>query len=326
MDRYIDKYGKELERALYNWYYGGRDASPMPVFNVLAEGIENDMQVFVPIEIPMEFYEMMGNNEDVKVGDILLIQKDIRIGFKHMPSQKEGYYYIPIFTNEEAGRRFENSSIINQSLNDLINALKNTDKCLGYMINPGNMQLALNDDTISMIFNHRRESQIVPVKGSVVDMHVDAIVNAAKNSLLGGGGVDGAIHKAAGKELLKECISLRGCNTGDAKITKAYNIKHADYIIHTVGPRYRGMEEDAKLLGSCYKRCLDIALENGCSDIAFPCISTGAYGYPVHKAASVALSTIAKWMDTHEDIVMNVYICCFLDTEMQAYRDILGIE
>ena len=118
---------------------------------------------------------------------------------------------------------------------------------------------------------------------------------------------------------------MRGCNTGDAKIIKAYNIKYADYIIHTVGPRYRGVEEDAKLLASCYKRSLDIALENGCSGIAFPCISTGAYGYPVNEAAIVALSTIAKWLDDHEDIIMNVYICCFLDKEMQAYRNILGI-
>lgn len=171
---------------------------------------------------------------------------------------------------------------------------------------------------------YAKKSHISFVKGSVVDQHVDAIVNAANESLLGGGGVDGAIHRAAGPELLAECRTLHGCHTGDAKITKAYGIKHADYIIHTVGPIYSGTEEDAKLLASCYQRSLDVALENGCTSIAFPGISTGVYGYPLDEAAQVSLASISRWLDAHKDIVMNIYICCFRDAEMQAYLSFKG--
>lgn len=174
-------------------------------------------------------------------------------------------------------------------------------------------------------YNPEVLKNITLVQASVVDMHVDAIVNAANTSLLGGGGVDGAIHRAAGPKLLEECRMLHGCKTGDAKITGAYNISNAKHIIHTVGPVYHGTAKDAELLGSCYTKCLDLALENGCSSIAFPGISTGIYGYPLDEAARVALDAIAAWMDAHPDVEMKITLCCFREVEMEPYEK-LGLK
>jgi O-acetyl-ADP-ribose deacetylase (regulator of RNase III) len=165
-------------------------------------------------------------------------------------------------------------------------------------------------------------NRIKVLNGDITKMTVDAIVNAANTSLLGGGGVDGAIHRAAGYELLEECRNLNGCETGKAKITKGYNLP-AKYVIHTVGPVYKdGKHGESELLASCYRESLILAAENGIKSIAFPCISTGVYGYPFREACVVALRTVEDFLQTNES-VSQVYMVCFGDSDYERFETIL---
>ena len=157
------------------------------------------------------------------------------------------------------------------------------------------------------------------MQGDITQLDVDAIVNAANRSLLGGGGVDGAIHRAAGPKLLEECRKLGGCNTGEAKITKGYNLK-ARHVIHTVGPVYSGKPRDSLLLSQCYSNSLELASQNNLSSVAFPAISCGVYGYPITDASKIAVDTVYRFLDENKSSVNKVIFILFSSEDYAIYK------
>ena len=207
-------------------------------------------------------------------------------------------------------------------------APKAPENIAGIVLNPDKKPLFLERKMIETILKAEERavrasrSGILVTKGDITKMKADCIVNAANCSLLGGGGVDGAIHRAAGPGLLEECRTLDGCHTGEAKITGAYNLP-AKYVIHTVGPIYDGDEEDPKLLASCYTNSLNLAKSKGAHSIIFPNISTGVYGYPKEEAAAIAMDTVGKWLAANKNYVMHVVMCCFDQENFEIYERIV---
>jgi O-acetyl-ADP-ribose deacetylase (regulator of RNase III) len=166
-------------------------------------------------------------------------------------------------------------------------------------------------------------ARLIALRADLTTLAVDAIVNAANTSLMGGGGVDGAIHRAAGRELVNECASLNGCHPGDAKITKGYKLP-AKHVIHTVGPVWHeGDRHEAETLASCYRRSLEVAQAHHLRTIAFPCISTGVYGYPPDRAASVAVQTVREFVSEHPGDFDEISFCCFSESDLQLYKALL---
>jgi len=166
------------------------------------------------------------------------------------------------------------------------------------------------------------QSRIEICQGDITQIEVDAIVNAANTSLLGGGGVDGAIHRAAGPELLAECRTIGGCPTGEARLTKGYRLP-ACYVIHTVGPVYRGRPEDSQLLKSCYANSFKLAQAHGLATLAFPAISCGVYGYPIQEAAQIALGSAASSLSDQPDLHRIVFVL-FSDGDRAIYEQAIN--
>jgi O-acetyl-ADP-ribose deacetylase len=166
-------------------------------------------------------------------------------------------------------------------------------------------------------------SRLTVVQGDITRLTVDAIVNAGNTSLLGGGGVDGAIHRAAGPELLAECRQIGGCSTGEARLTRGYRLP-ARHVIHAVGPVYRdGHSGEPELLRSCYVESLRLASAAGLKSIAFPCISTGIYGYPKFEASRIAVTAAIEWFTSHE-LPESVTFCCFGPDDTRSYKELLS--
>ncbi|HHV40149.1 MAG TPA: O-acetyl-ADP-ribose deacetylase [Bacteroidales bacterium] len=165
--------------------------------------------------------------------------------------------------------------------------------------------------------------RIAVVQGDITTLSVDAVVNAANTTLLGGGGVDGAIHRAAGPALLEECRTLGGCPVGEAKITKGYNLP-ARHVIHTVGPVWRGGRAgEPRLLASCYLNSLKLAVEHGVKTLAFPSISTGVYGYPIEEASAIAVQTIAEFLKS-DDSIQKVVLMAFSEKDERVLQETLA--
>jgi O-acetyl-ADP-ribose deacetylase (regulator of RNase III) len=173
-----------------------------------------------------------------------------------------------------------------------------------------------------VIINKKIMAEIEIYRGDITKLKVDAIVNAANRTLLGGGGVDGAIHRAAGGELLRACRELNGCATGDAKITKGYKLP-AKFVIHTVGPVWHGgKSNEDELLSSAYRRSLEVAVNNSLRTIAFPNISTGIYGFPKERAAKIAIDTVLEFTKTHKSIEKVIFVI-FDNVNYQIYKKLL---
>jgi O-acetyl-ADP-ribose deacetylase (regulator of RNase III) len=215
------------------------------------------------------------------------------------------------FTSRNMREVGAGKDILQMPFEGFLKSLLETSGIEGVVINPGKggsymIDKAMIMNLIAMTKNPTK--RLMYSVGDIAKMDMECIVNAANNSLLGGGGVDGAIHRAAGSGLLQECRTLGGCSTGEAKITKGYDLK-ADYIIHTVGPIYSGTDKDAELLAGCYRNSLNLAKNNGIHSIAFPAISTGAYGYPMLEAAQIATAEVEKWL---KENLMYPMVVCFV--------------
>ena len=300
------------------------DEKIIEVLETIRIAMNNGDKFTVPVEMPQAAIDVI-NGTELKVGNDIQVPDDMHFKIRTL-QLKNGMMVFAAFTSQEEVMEGEGTSTVTEDMESYLEKALMNPEIEGIMLNPWNLSFYLPKSYIRTIFNvnvssEKRENIIHIGTSDITQADVECIVNAANSSLLGGGGVDGAIHKAAGSELLEECRTLNGCKTGEAKITKGYNLK-AKYIIHTVGPRYSGKETDAVLLRNCYWNSLELARMNDIHSIAFPAISTGIYHYPLEEATEIALKTVSDWVKINPHYGMAVMFCCFNDKTTEVYNSI----
>lgn len=321
-----DRYTLEFERAIYNFRLAGNDAFYGAVANALVNGIEHGMEVLVPVEPTEPGLKLLDPSKD-NPSEPSIDETNSTVSILIETSDRD-HFIVPAFTSEEeldAGDQHY-MDVIRCRVSTLIYSARHWLGCIGIEFNKYNMVFNLFPDLYEPMLNKLASPMFEVIRASVLNMHVGAIVNAADSTLSGGGGLDGAIHRLAGPGLKKECRSYGGCGIGDAVITNSYRIDYVDAIIHTVGPVYSGRPEDRVSLANCYLSCLEAAAANGIFSIAFPCISTGANGFPLEEAAKVSIMALCEWFENHRNIPMNVYLCCFRKEEYQAYMKVMEMQ
>ncbi len=253
----------------------------------------------------------------------------------HAVTDDEGNDWMPVFTSPDKVMEGEVVDVMAHQIETLMAMAVDTGMA-GIVINPWSDSLNIPAESLQVLLSSIQamndedgeslEGDINLIEGDIVNMECDAIVNAANNTLMGGSGVDGAIHAAAGPELDDACRELHGCKTGEAKITEGFQLP-AKYIIHTVGPIYDGSDQCADDLADCYWNALNLAIDYDIHTIAFPCISTGVFGYPMAEAAEIAVDTVLTWMDSYAgEYDMQVTFCVHDDEAYQVYTEILDEE
>ena len=315
-----------IEVAIDMFYQDSSKDNLVKLLESIRNRMNQDGHLLIPVETPQAAVNMI-DPEHVNVGDIVTAQEDLHFKMRQLET-KDGKQWLVAFTSQEEMNKGESSSVISNFTDAFLEAVMEMEDIAGVILNPWDKFFLLDKELIKVMLDVNKEpkpeNHIYFDIGDITKLNCECIVNAANSSLLGGGGVDGAIHRAAGKELLEECRKLHGCKTGEAKITKGYHLK-ADYIIHTVGPIYSGCEQDETDLESCYRNSLELAKKYGIHSIAFPAISTGVYGYPLEEAIPIAILTVTNWFNENRDYGMEVIYSCFDQKTYDSYQEFIAL-